>query len=412
MEELLVEALGNGVGGIAKPAGGRVTFIPGALPGETVLCEPGPARGSWREAVLFEVLSPSPDRVEPFCPISAECGGCPLQHLRYEEQLRWKREWVSSALSKAGTAHPGVGAVMPSACTRSYRNRVTFEVELGHLCLHRRRGDLLRAGGCPLLDERGRELARILDGNAGDGPCRIAVRTSSTDGRRAIEMDGDAPPLPGLPPDTAVWRRGLRGWVGPADAEPLREEIAGLPIRVPVGGFFQVNTRGASDMSSFIADSLGACEGMRVLDLYGGAGTFSIPLAARGAKALCVDSSPESLAAARASAADLGLADAFEALERDAGVFLSEPGPGGRFDAVIADPPRAGMGSREAGLLAGLGAGAIVMVSCNPFTLARDLRVLSESYRVTRVAPFDLFPHTDHVETVCFLERKPGEARD
>ncbi len=412
MEELIVESLGNGVGGVAKPVGSRVTFIPGALPGERVLCEPGQSRGSWREASLVEILSPSPGRVEPFCPLSGECGGCSLQHLRYEEQLVWKREWVSSALSRARITHPGVEPVRPSVETRGYRNRVTFEVERGILCLHRRRGDTLAAGDCPLLHGRGRETARALSGNAGAGPCRIAVKASFLDGRTAVELDGGAPPFPGLPPGTAAWRRGRRGWEGRADAEPLREEIAGATLRVPVGGFFQVNTRAASEMSSFIADSLGGCGGLRVLDLYGGAGTFSVPLAARGARALCVDSSPESIAAARASAADLGPAVAFEALLEDAGAFLSDAGRRGGFDAVIADPPRAGMGSREAGELAGLEAGMIVMVSCNPFTLARDLSFLSGSYRVTRVTPFDLFPHTDHVETVCFLERKPREARE
>lgn len=412
MEELLVESLGNGVGGVAKPAGNRVTFIPGALPGERVLCEPGPSRGSWREASLVEVLSPSPGRVEPFCPLSGDCGGCSLQHLSYDGQLWWKREWVSSALSRAGISHPGVEQVRPSALTRGYRNRVTFDVDRGFLCLHRRRGDTLVAGDCPLLHGRGREIVRALAGNTGPGPCRIAVKASFLDGRTALELDGEAPPFPDLPPGTAVWRKGRRGWVGAADAEPLREEIAGVTMRVPVGGFFQVNTGAASEMSSFIADSLGGCGGLRVLDLYGGAGTFSIPLAARGAKTLCVDSSPESLAAARASAADLGLAGSFEILGKDAGDFLSDTRRIGGFDAAIADPPRAGMGARQAGGLARLEAGMIVMVSCNPFTLARGLRVLSEAYGVTRVTPFDLFPHTDHVETVCFLERKPREARE
>lgn len=411
MEELLVESLGNGVGGVAKPAGNPVTFIPGALPGERVLCEPGPARGSWREAALVEILSPSPFRTAPFCPLSGECGGCSLQHLGYDGQLWWKREWVSTALSRAGVAHPGVEPVRPSALTREYRNRVTFVVERGALCLHGRRSGTIVAGDCPLLHPGGREIARAISGKAGPGPCRLAVKTSFLDGRTAVEVDGDAPPLPGLHPGTAVWRTGRVGWEGPPDAEPLREEIAGVPIRVPVGGFFQVNTGAASEMSSFIAGSLGSCEGISILDLYGGAGTFSIPLVARGAKALCVDSSPGSLAAAGESASDLGRAGAFTTLESDAAAFLRNPRQRGGFDVVIADPPRAGMGSREAGLLAGLGAAVIAMVSCNPFTLARDLRVLSESYGIVRAVPFDLFPHTDHVETVCFLERKPREAK-
>ena len=412
MERLFVEALGNGVGGVSRPPGERVTFIRGALPGETVLCEPSECVGSWREAALVEIVSPSPDRVVPFCELAGECGGCPLQHLSYPEQLRWKREWVATALRRAGLSSPAVDPVRPSPDTEGYRNRVTFGLEHGRLHLHRFRGDPLPAGDCPLLLEPGRELARSLEGRAGSGPCRLTVRASLLDGGRALEFDGCPPPDQSIFPGVAIWSRPHEGgnWESPCGSPLLVERIAGAALRVPAGGFFQVNSRAASAMSAFVSDLARSRGGGRVLDLYGGAGTFSIPLAASGIPSLCVDSSTEAIRAARITAGELGLPGRFEAVLRDVGSFLRDDSEArGEFGAVIADPPRSGMGGGEAAMLAALRSPVLIMVSCNPFTLARDLAQLADSYEIEGVTPFDLFPHTDHIETVCFLTRKPGK---
>lgn len=412
MERLFVEALGNGVGGVSRPTGERVTFIRGALPGETVLCEPAECGGSWREAALVEIVSPSPDRVVPFCRLAGECGGCSLQHLSYPEQLRWKREWVATALRRAGLPSPTVDPVRPSPDTEGYRNRVTFGLEHGRLHLHRFRGDPLPACDCPLLLEPGRELARSLEGGAGPGPCRLTVRASFLDGGRALEFDGCPPPDPSVFPGVAIWSRPQGGgaWESPCGSPLLVERISGTELRVPAGGFFQINTGAASLMSGFVSELARRPGGGRVLDLYGGAGTFSIPLAASGIRALCVDSSAEAVRAAGVTADELGLSGRFEAVVRDVGSFLRHaPKIRGEFGSVIADPPRSGMGKGEASLLADLRSPILIMVSCNPFTLARDLAQLTDFYEIEGVTPFDLFPHTDHVETVCFLTRKPGK---
>lgn len=412
MERLVVEALGNEVGGVSRPEGRPVTFIPGALPGETVLCELSDGRGSWREARLVEVVQPSSERVQPFCGLFGECGGCSLQHLAYEAQLHWKREWISNALRRGGIVTPPVDPVAASPDVRGYRNRVTFLLEGSFLHLHRRRGDPVRVSDCPLLHEAGRALVRSLDGEAGSGRGGLAVRASFLDGRTSLEFDGCTPPPLVKASGTEIWHRTDGLWEGSEPESSIRELMAGIPIRVPVGGFFQVNSRAASAMAQMVVESVMSTGAGRILDLYGGAGAFSIPLAVRGCSTVCVDSSRESLDAAGATAGELGIGESlFSQQGSDVESFLAEQqlsGPGGGFDAVIADPPRAGMGP-AARLMAGLGTRTVIMVSCNPFTLARDLSYFRDSYDVLRISPFDLFPHTDHVETVCFLSRKPGK---
>lgn len=416
MEELLVEALGNEVGGVARPEGLPVTFIRGALPGEIVKCEPSGGGRTWREARLLEILTLSPERIEPFCPAFGSCGGCSMQHLRYEGQLHWKREWISSAFSRAHLASPAVEPVAGAPDRAGYRNRVTFQVRDERLHLHRHRGDPLPVSDCPLLHPEGRRAASLLDRHAGSGPGGVSIRASFTDGRTSLEFDGFLPPLP-LPEGLGkaeVWHHEEGGWKrcdSSGTRSLLKESMAGIPMTVPPGGFFQVNTRAASAMvESVLRDVCGHGKG-DVLDLYGGAGTFSIPLASRGFGTACVDSSSEALEAGRTTAEELGLGgEGFVQHHLDAGRFLVEmQGVRGRFDTIISDPPRSGMGKEVAGLLPALEARRLVMVSCNPFTLARDLECLLGSYDITRIAPFDLFPQTDHVETVCFLERKPGK---
>lgn len=394
---LTVSSLGNRVGGIALQDDGPVVFVRDALPGETVLVRLTSSGKRHLESELVSVVSPSPERVEPFCPLYGVCGGCSLQHLGYAAQLFWKRKWIEKAFREFSGLR--IEGVAPSPLEDGFRNRVTFCVSGGKPCLHAFRGDPVPVRDCPALYSAGRAmLQEIWETGIPRGVESVVVRCSRSTGRTLVEVVGPASTLPESWRPAYGRRMGLRG-------EQLTERLLEWEFPVPPGGFFQANT-GAAEL--LLERVLEYSAGETVLDLYGGVGTFGIPLAVRGA---CVDS-VESCAQAAASAgkaASMNGAEGFRSFpERDASYLTRAVSRGMSFDTVILDPPRAGAGPGIMEMIARVARSRVIYVTCNPFTAARDAAVLSErGFHLKKAFPVDMFPHTDHVETVLLLERNP-----
>jgi len=405
---LEMDALGNRVGGISRRRGAKTVFVRGALPGELVLCRPVSEKRSFVEAQLLEVRRRSPHRTVPSCPHYTWCGGCSLQHLRYERQLHWKREWVRNALSRRGVEGCEPSATVASPAVMGYRNRVTFEVTGGVPALHAFRGDPRPVDGCPLLPERGNAILGELAGADLTGFGRMAVRSSTGTVSDRVEIygAGEGQPELELPEGVSLaWERGGR-WK--SRGPDLRERLAGVELEVPPGGFLQVNTGAAELLVSMVTEMCGQGP---VLDLYAGVGTIGLTLAAGGRRVLCVERSSRAVRCGRRAADRQGI-DAVEFRASRARSFLVEAVRGGMaFGTVVADPPRAGLGTRVARLLRRLRSPRVIMVGCDPFAMARDLVVLlGGGYRLDSVRPLDLFPQTDHVETVALLTLKGGPA--
>jgi 23S rRNA (uracil1939-C5)-methyltransferase len=400
--EVDVARLGNGVGGIAPREDGRTVFVRGALPGERVRCIVSRTGRRHLEAKLSEVLSPSPHRIQPFCPAYPECGGCSLQHLAYDRQLYWKRRWIARALDRAGLDGIDVPPVMASPLLRGYRNRVSFDIVDGCPGLHRYRGDPFAVEDCPLLNPRGREVLGKLLGVDLSSFSRLTVRASFNTPDTMVELRGK--PLE-LPPEVvggvtcaAVQSEGR--WTN--RGARMTEILAGFRFPVPPGCFFQVNTKAAEILVDLVVDM---AEGTGpVLDLYGGMGCFGFSLAQRNRKVHVVERSSSAIDAGREAAETSGV-DGMSFESDYARRFLARAlAQGRRFETVIVDPPRSGLGKRVARLLAKLSPQGIVYVSCNPFAMARDVKILRDSgYTLEEVQPLDLFPHTDHVECVIRL---------
>ncbi len=385
-ERLHIDFLGNRVGGIARPEDRPAVFVRGALPGEEVLVEYTSSKKSYSEARIISVEKPSPHRIDPFCPLYGRCGGCSLQHIEYSEELRWKREWVSKALRSLDS--PEVEEVIPSPLTRGYRNRVTFDLVEGQLTLHAFRGDPLPVDSCPLMNGGARKALSGIDPcSIPEGVSRISARGGEHTGDSALE-----------------YFSGGR-WIRKGE---LRERLNGLLYEVPAGGFFQVNTLSAELLVDMVMGMIPPGSG-KALDLYGGAGTFSVPMALSGIEVDSVEMNREASAACGKAALLNGVSEggltAHRSRDRN---FLSEAiRESAKYDVIVTDPPRAGMGIRITRQLRRIAPEAIIYVSCNPFASARDISVLLEGgYRIARVAPVDLFPRTDHVETVFLLEGK------
>lgn len=408
--ELVITALGNDVGGVSAGGGRKTVFVRGALPGERVRCRVTEEARNFMKAELLDILEPSPWRVEPFCRYFGLCGGCSLQSLDYSRQLFWKREWISKALRRTGVDLPEDSPlqVIPSPDTRGCRNRVSFDMTPEGPGLHRYGGDPFPVDGCPLQNRRGRNVFDSLAGKPLAGCGRVSVRGSDRTGEAMVEFfgmpDSGIPPLgPGV---TAAWKDGGE-WPGTRRGKGFHEELGGITYPVSPGGFFQVNTSCAEVLVKKVAGLLGCGE---VLDLYGGCGTFALPAAAGGARVTSVELNPVSSADGERAAACNGISGVRFISGRVRHFLLDTVRKGKEWDAVVVDPPRAGLGVRVSRLLRRVGARKMLYVSCNPFSLARDLSVIcGGGWKVAGLHPVDMFPQTDHVETAVELIRKVEE---
>jgi 23S rRNA (uracil1939-C5)-methyltransferase len=431
-----VDDEGAGVG----PAGGRTVHVAGALPGELVRAvveHQSPHRPeSW--ARLVEVLEPSPARRPAPCPAHGRCGGCPLQHAAYAEQLRIKRARVERALAR----HPSLRGLavpecVPAPAEARYRDQAKYVVA-------RLRGRAVPASyaphshrpvdmtGClvpeapvqaaaeaavaaaealrvPIYDERRRTgLLRhvVARANARGEVLVVLVAAADFDaaGALAAELRDRCPAVVGVVLDVnagtggAILGSAARTLSG---VDTLEEDLGGVRLWLGARAFFQVNRAQAARLYALCADLAAAGPDDVVLDLYSGVGGIALTLASRAARVVGIEASAEAVAVARRAAADAGSACDFRC--GDVAALLSEVD---RADVVVLDPPRKGC---EPAVLQRLGALAprrIVYVSCDPGSLARDLdRLAALGYRTTTLQPLDLFPGTPHVECVALLER-------
>jgi 23S rRNA (uracil1939-C5)-methyltransferase len=381
----------KGGGAVARAADGAVVFVDGALPGELVRVSVTEARRDYRRATVVEVLEPSPDRVEPGCAaVAAGCGGCDLLHLAPAAQPAWKVAVVEDALRRVGrfTELPSIG-VVPLPVER-YRTTVRCVVEAGRAAYRRRNShDAVVPDDCgvlhPLLEEM------LVDGRFG-GAAEVTLRAGARTGERLALVTPTAEGVV-LPPDVRIvgadeLAAGRRAW--------FHEEIAGHRFRISAMSFFQVRPDGAEALVGLARDALAARPGP-LADLYAGVGLFAATVA-EGRRVFAVERSRSSLADARVNLAGL---DA-RIVASDVARWRSSP-----CGVVIADPAREGLRAGGTRVVAATGAGRVVLISCDPAALARDLRLLhGHGYTAERIDLVDLFGGTSHVEAVTVLDRR------
>lgn len=418
--ELAIVHLGDGGDGIAETPAGRV-YVPFTVPGDRVRARLGAPRGDGRGAELMSVVETGPGRSQPPCPHFGVCGGCALQHLDDDVYARWKVGRLVRALERAGL---DAGTIEPLARTGTgARRRASFTV--------RRSGDAVVAGflrrssnavvdvvACPVLDAR---LVAILPAvrrllpERGDPGAAVVAATVVEDGLDLV-VEFPATPNLGMRERLAAFAReagaGRVSWRPTALAEaetiaqhrPVGAKFGGVFVPVPAGGFLQATAEGERVLVEAVVSAMTGA--LRVADLFAGAGTFALPLAAAGARVHALDADAASLAAlAAASRSRPALAGRLTCERRD--LFLRPMTAAelkGR-DVVVFDPPRAGAAA-QAAELARSDAALIVAVSCNPATFARDARILADGgWRLRRVLPVDQFLWSPHLELVATFTR-------
>jgi 23S rRNA (uracil1939-C5)-methyltransferase len=401
---------------------GQVVFVTRGVPGDRVRARVESLRKGYVRARPEELLLPGPDRREPPCPLFAACGGCAYQHIGYEAQLRLKADVLRESLARAGRAWEGEIAVEPSP-VQAWRTRVRLHLEqrdgrfrLGlyeeashrvvdlDACLQMSPELLGAANGLRAAFDARPHLARgvseIALAESGDGSARVAALFRDGDpatGSGLAALASGAPWLSGL--GLVAGGEGGR-YVGLAGEPWIENEAAGQRYRSHVLSFFQANRHLLDAFVRRVRDWTG--RGAPVLDLYAGAGLFSLALAEGAPAVTAVEQDARSAADAEHNARRAGLAN-LRVMRAEVGAALtglpSQPG-----EEVLLDPPRAGAGPDVVRQIAARAPTGVVYVSCDPTTLGRDLAVFAESgYRPERLAAFDMFPDTFHLETVVRL---------
>jgi 23S rRNA (uracil1939-C5)-methyltransferase len=462
--DLFIEKLALGGKAVGR-VDGFVVFVEHAIPGQRVRVLITRKKAQFAEGRLVKVLTQSPAYAPPFCPHFGFCGGCQWQDLAYREQLHWERVQVQESLRHLTGLSPHVILPpVPSPQERYYRNKMEFtfaprawlppedfaagKTPSGETCalgLHAPGGfdrvfnlehcflqsphtpeivkevrSWCRESGLPAYSTRthrgfwrfltlreakrtGQSLAHLITTGQGD-PAAVD--------RLAAHLKARYPAITTLvhsrsdkKAQVAVGEAGRVLW-GPGYIE---EELCGLRFRISANSFFQTNTLAAEALYEEVIHLGEFNGGETVWDLYCGAGSIGLALAARVGRVVGFELVQDAVEDAYVNCGLNGidncrfLAGDLKDLIREA---LAAPRHYPRPDAVVTDPPRAGMHPGVVQALKELAPRRIIAVSCNPATLARDLALLQEDYHIAAIRPFDLFPHTGHIECVARLERK------
>jgi len=426
-----IEKLVQGGWGLAR-VDGKVLLVRGAIPAETVAVTGGTAHKQYREAMVSQVLVPSPDRVAPPCPVYEACGGCQLQHLRYEAQLAHKAAILKETLARVGKLTvEDVAPVVPSPTPYGYRSAVRFVVfreGRGFALGFHEEGSHrpVAASCCLLVPDALREVIGTVNGRLA-AQTRLPVRLESVEvrwstsagevlltwrieptGRSSAERLFDLfQDVPGVIGQVATAQGGGR-WVRGRDW--ITDRLADLSFRISERSFMQANWVLNATLSQTVGDWAlsGSSEGgearLRVLELHAGIGTLGLPLARRGALVTLVDGNTHAVADAR-HAAKINHVGRTRFRHARAEELLVEVQPGD-YDVIIVDPPRTGLSRECVREVLRLEVPRVLYLSCDPATLARDLGWLTAGgYRLSRLQPFDMFPQTAHLETLVELAR-------
>jgi 23S rRNA (uracil1939-C5)-methyltransferase len=404
--QVRIDKLIYGGDGLAR-LDGKVIFVPLSAPGDTLSVRIIESRKGFARAEIHKILHPSSSRRVPECRYFGVCGGCNWQHVKYAEQLEAKRVILEEAFRHRfpDTRRIEIG-IRPCPAEYGYRSRARIQVRrsaagltLGFYRMRSHRVEQIEA--CPLLRPSLNSALAAMRQRFEKDPPPVEVRE--------IEIAASE--------DTQRWacstpghERELRFGFGlPAGEEDslLHRKIQGYAYLVSPSAFFQANDFMVSDLVSCVMSLVQEAGPGSALDLYGGVGLFSLPLARYTREVVVVESNPIAACLCRANTAMAGLTNV-RVIQADAAEWLSSTASPPAFDAglLLLDPPRTGAGQAIMDLIPGIGAKTVIYVSCDPQTLLRDLVALcGHGYCIDFVQGLDLFPQTYHFETVVRLRR-------
>lgn len=384
---------------------GRAVFVPFVLPSEVVRIKLAEEKKRYARAMPLEVLTGSPERVSPRCIHFGECGGCQYQHLDYAKQLALKEELLKDQFQRiAQIEDPPIQPIVPAPQPWNYRNHVQFHLgqggELGFI--HADGEHLLIMEECHLPQPGINALWPQLELGPESGVYRLGIRQDSFDDLMMI-LEGDDPSPPEFSEDipvSAVYTPPEARLTILAGDDRLVYTLHDRPFQVSARSFFQVNTPMAEKMVSYLLENLHMDESTRVVELYAGVGAFSAFIAPKVGHLVAIESSGSACHDFAANLDEFENVSLYEAQAED--VLPARDMP---VDLLVMDPPRSGLAPAVHDALAKLQPEQIAYISCDPATLARDTkRILANGYQLDSITPFDLFPHTAHIESISLFE--------
>ena len=420
---------------------GAVVFVPQAVRGETVEIRITKVMKTCAVGQIVKILTPSPERQKPECPVYGRCGGCEFQHLSYPEELWAKRQRVQDALTRLGGLSVPVEEILGAKNPLHYRNKSQYPVGAdGTIGFYRARshqvipvercliqsprsdataqavGAWMKRYRIPAYDEKtGKGLIRhvyVRVNREGQSLCCLLVngRQVPREAELVAYVRAAAPETVGVVLGTNTARSNviLGGRYRTIWGEPyLYDRLCGLSFRLSVPSFYQVNRDQAEVLYGKALEFAGLSGEETVLDLYCGIGTITLYMAGHAKRVIGAEIVPEAIRDARENARRNGIENAEFFCGDAADVAARLEGEGLRPDVVTVDPPRKGLRPEVIASVAGMGPKRVVYVSCDPATLGRDARVFTGlGYQAKRAVAVDLFPGTRHVETVVLFSRE------
>jgi len=454
--EVSIERLAFGGSGVARIEN-YVIFVKNALPGDKVKIRIRKRKKSHAEAIIIQLIEPSPKRKEAPCPYFEWCGGCSWQNLDYDDQLNYKRDLVADSLKHIGGLDPSkVKAVLPSEQIFGYRNKMEFSFSDTKWLLPHQLGDaehskyfalglhvpgrfdkILHIDRCLLQDDGANDILAfisewsesnglepygirshqgylrflVLRRSVHTGQIMVNIVTAFEDADRLqplvkelqsrfpmigsiINTINDRPAQIAFGEKTEVL----------AGSDTITEKISDFVFNISANSFFQTNTRQTEVLYNKVTEFAALDGSQLVWDLYSGTGTIGLFLAGQARKLVGFELIKSAVEDAKVNAKNHKIHNiSFEHGDILDLLKITRTKP----DVLVTDPPRAGMHEKITRAILELGPQRIVYVSCNPTTLSRDLSILSAKYDITEIQPVDMFPHTYHIETVVRLDLKP-----
>lgn len=459
--ELEISALSHDGRGIAflsnsKNERGKALFIPNALPGQTILCKLGADHGSWQEAEHVRILDNGDNTAPPICPQAEQCGGCPLQTMPYEKQLRWKEKILLDSMRRIGGYSESLLAnvwhgLQGSPDLLAFRNKIELAFAVDEQgrpypgMRKRASHEVIPVRRCALIDDEANEilaafstllnkwqwpanfwrflvLRKDLDE---EGRSRWRLITISTPSSQELytqvrelaasllsEQKNLFAFIHEIRRNPSLIAKGERrifslGQDGLSDTNCLTTlslPLGGRIFNTDVGSFFQVNGKASEKLAKLVKNADSLCEPRTdLLDLYCGAGAPGLLLAPSYERYLGLELDSKAIEYAKHNARDLSHCS-FQA--GDAAKLLKRLPQTSSVSTILLDPPRAGLDRGVTDSILKMAPENIIMVSCNPSTLARDAKLLAKDYTLQSLAGVDLFPHTPHVEACARWKRK------
>ena len=390
---------------------GKIAFVKDTLPGEEIELKIIKENSKLIEAEPTNFLKESQLRVKELCPYYKECGGCNLLHMSYEEQIKYKQSKIVDIMKKYADINSEViKQIVPCDRQFHYRNKITLKVEekLGYF--KEKTYELIPIEKCLLVNDKINEIIKILNGYTDLSNIKEVIIKSFTDKETMLiiylqedEINANLLNYLSNHVDNIIVYDSNKKMIKRIGKSNIIARLKKKQFKIGANSFFQVNMDQTLKIYDKIAEYLSKSENSTVLDLYCGVGSIGLYSVSNYAKLIGVEIVPEAIENAKTNA-ELNSMGNTKFLVGDTKTILMHSNY--KADTIIVDPPRAGLDKSVIEDIKKINPNMLIYLSCDPITLARDLKLLSDLYDVDELIPYDMFPNTYHVETLVKLIKK------